>query len=212
MKAPKLEPNLPDDMHCVQCCAKMVIDYFCPERQVTMPELEAATAFGPKGTWEMHELLNYKSFGIEAKEVSIFDYEAFAEDAASYLREFFGPQLAAQFLEQTVDIDLEMKRAKKVVAAHLAERRIPTKTDITRYVHAGWLVMLLVNARKLHSTERQGYMGHRVLVYDAKEEGVYMNDPGSPALAEIFVSWPKLEKAWADPNPEAKAMIVARKL
>ena len=212
MKAPALVPNLPDDMHCVQCCAKMVIDYFHPERQVSIEELEKATAFGPSGTWEMHELLNYEGLGIEAKMIADFDYAAFAKDPETYLRKTVGPKLAERFLAQTNDIELEKQGSQEVANKNLAEVRIPTKKDVLHYIKSGWLVMLLVNIRKLHEPEEKGYMGHRILAYDTTEKGVIINDPGAPARAGALLDWTKLERAWADPKPKAKAMIIVRKL
>jgi hypothetical protein len=212
MKAPALIPNLPDDMHCVQCCAKMAIDYFYPERQITIEELEKLTAFGPSGTWEMHELLNYESIGIESKMIGIFDYAAFGRDPNLYLRGFFGAELAKQFLQQTADIDSEAESAWKVSDRGLAEKRIPTRDDIVKYIADGWLVMLLVNIRKLRTPEEAGYMGHRVLAYDTTDNGVLINDTGAPARAGVLLEWTKLERAWADPDQDAKAMIAVRKL
>ena len=68
--------------------------------------------------------------------------------------------------------------------------------------------MLLVNSKALNNKE--GYTGHRVLVYGYDDSGVIMQDPGpndANDTEDRKVSWDQIDKAWQN----AKELIAIRK-
>ena len=210
MKAPKFIPNTPDDKHCVQASVGMVMDYFLPEVKLSMNELERITGFVEgKGAWEMEELLNYDKYGLEAKVIVNSSYDEFGKRGFKYLEEIMGRDVTDWAKENTGDIELEMKRALEVATKGIHDFRIPTKSDINELLDADWLVMVDVNSRKLN--KKQGFAGHRVLIYAADQQGVVMHDPGMPSHPARQVSWQDLEEAWADPNEDSKMLIAVRK-
>lgn len=210
MKAPKFIPNTPDDKHCVQACVGMILAYFLPERRFPMSELEKITGFVEgKGAWEMEELLNYDKYGLAAKVIVNSSYDEFGKRGFKYLEEIMGRDVADWAKENTGDIEIEKKRALEVATKGIHDFRIPTRSDINELLGAGWLVMVDVNSRKLN--KRQGFAGHRVLIYAADQQSVVMHDPGMPPHPARQVSWQDLEEAWADPNEDSKMLIVVRK-
>jgi len=184
----------------------MVLDYFLPQQNFSIKQLEELTGFVKgKGAWEMAEILSYQSLGLQVKAITNTSYRKFAERGFEYLVEVDGPQVAEWSKEHTGDLMLEQKRAKKVAEKGLAERRVPSREDIKRCLDQDQLVLLAVNAKRLNG--KSGFFGHRVLIYSADDTGVIMHDPGLPQKPSRNVDWDLLEAAWADPSKDAKLLI-----
>lgn len=156
----------------------------------------------------MEELLNYAKIGLESRVVTDSSYEEFSKRGFDYLEETDGPKIAQWAKANTGDIELEKKRAGEVSKQGVHVYREPTQDDIRKFLSEGWLVMLSVNARKLSG--KPGFVGHRVLIYEANKAGVTMHDPGSPPYPSRKVSWPFLENAWSDPKESTKMLIAVR--
>ena len=211
MKQPPFISNLDDSTHCVPASVGMVLGYFLPDRRFTMNELENLTGYvAGKGAWEMEELLRYPELGLEVQVILNVSYREFSERGFDYLEEIEGPDVIEWARENTGDIELEKRRAAEVAKSGIHVFRVPTRDDITNLLREGWLVMVAVNARKLNG--EPGFAGHRILIYGADKQGVTMHDPGPPPQKARHVSWDDLERAWADPNDDAKMLIAVRNI
>ncbi|MEO6761767.1 MAG: hypothetical protein ABI220_05385 [Candidatus Saccharimonadales bacterium] len=201
-------PNEPDDLHCLQASYMMIAKYFDPSFNISMPEWSKITAFD-KSTWASAGLMWFKGHSYDVKHVTLFDYERFIKDGAKYLIDLCGPEVADWQITHS-NIPDEVKRAKMLLDSGIVERREPIQADIKDYLDNGYLIRILVNYCKL--AEVSGYAGHAVVLYDYDDNGVFMHDPGLPPLPSRYVTWNKLESAWADPGPDNKELDAIKKL
>lgn len=210
MIAPKFIPNTADGLHCVQASVGMILDYFLPNKKFSMNDLEKITGYVEgKYTQETSELLSYPDLGLDGFVMADFDYREYAERGIDYMTEVWGKETAEWELAHMDNIELDRAKAMRVFEKKLFNKKIPTREDVIELLGRGSLVMLFVNSRRLRGKE--GFSGHRVLVYEANKQGVTMHDPGNPPLRSHKVSWNDLEPAWADPGDSHKFLVAVGK-
>jgi hypothetical protein len=135
----------------------MVLNYFLPDREFSMEELEKLTGYVPnKGAWEMEELLRYSELGLEPKVLINVSYQEFADRGLEYIEEIEGPEVTKWIRENTGDIELEKRRAAELAKKDIHVFRVPTEQDIKKFLNDGWLVMVAVNSAKLNGKEGCG--------------------------------------------------------
>lgn len=198
-----------DDMHCYEAAFQMVLKYFLPEREFTIKELEQMTGKLPGlSTWPHHMLMKLGQMGFQTEMIENFDAQAFVKEGAAYLMREYGEETAAWQIKNS-DIPYEQKTYKTYLSTMGYAKRAPKFNDIANYLANGYLVICLVNSRKLNG--KSGYSGHAVVVYSIDEGYVHFHDPGQPPHIARKATLQEFEAAWAYPNNEAKGLIAITK-
>lgn len=197
-------PNSEDDLHCMQSAYLMIVRFFKPDFSIGWNQWSDITGYEDgNATWASASLLWFKENGFNVKHVSLFDYESFAKEGGRYLMSEFGEEVGAWQVEHS-NLPLEQERTNSLLLSGIIERREPTQDDIKNLLNEGYLVRCLVNSAKLNNKE--GYVGHAIVVSGYGEAGFTIQDPGLPPLKNRKVAYSDFEKVWADPNKEAKEL------
>jgi hypothetical protein len=197
-------PNTDDDLHCFQSAYLMIVKYFKPEFEMNWDEWSAITGYEEgKATWASAGLLWLKNNRFEVQHVSLFSYTDFVSSGAEYLRREFGNEVGTWQIEHS-NISLEQERVELLLHSGITNLAEPTQNNIKKFMQQGYLIRCLVNSATLNN--RQGYLGHSIIVTGYDENGFTIHDPGLPALKDRKVSYKDFELAWADPNKEAKEL------
>lgn len=199
--------NTPDDTHCAQATLRMVRKYFEPQLDFTWQELDNASAKSADTTWRMAGLLWLQENNYDVQVIELFDYTAFGEYGATYLTEFYSPEVA-EFEIATGDIPTESLRARTFAKQVTTQKRLPSQLDIERYLEMGYLVQITVNIYRFRGMP--GYWGHAVLVKGFDSRGFILHDPGLPAVPNRYIDREMLEAAWSDAG-NAKNLVALRK-
>lgn len=200
--------NTEDDMHCMQAAYLMILKYFKPELELSWEDWSKVTGYEDgKATWASASLLWFKDHGFDVMHISLFDYDDFIKNGPEYLLRAFGPEAGGWQVENS-NIKIELTRAKQLINNGLIKQAEPKTKDIKKFLDDGYLVRVLVNARKLAGKE--GYFGHAVAVIGYDENGFIIHDPGLPPLPNRHLKFADFEAAWADPNKEAKELDAIR--
>jgi len=200
--------NASDNTHCFQAAIKMVLKYFWPQREFSFEELDKITAkVEGMWTWQMAGLLWLQENGFEVRDIEVFDFERFIEEKEKYLLEFFGEEAGLEQIQHSY-LPNEFEYARRFVKEIEIERRLPDFSDIRNLMNKGYLVVCLVNAKKLD--RKDGYVGHFVLIKGYDDKNLIIHDPGLPPIENRTVSGESFEKAWADPNEKAKSLWAIR--
>jgi hypothetical protein len=195
----------PDDTHCFQAALKMVIASFRPRLDCSWASLDRVTGkVDGVGTWPFAGYTWLYAQGLDVTNVEAMDNARFAAEGEAYLAELLGPELAAAGV-RGIDIQRVQQQAAVFVDKVRQETRIPTMEDVCRAVVAGSLVICNVNSRVLN--DRDGYMGHFVVVKGFDGDGLVVHDPGPPSTANRRIPFAVFEKAWAYPNAAVKNMV-----
>lgn len=201
--------NTPDDTHCFQAALKMVLKYFYPEEDYSWEDLDKKTAkVGSLWTWPMAGILWLKEKGMDIKVIEPFDYKKFVEVGGLYLIDEYGEEVGNEQIKHS-DIEQERKLAKKYIKKIEIEKRIPELTEIKDYLEAGYLVGCNVNAKKLNN--KDGYVGHFIIVKGFNDNNLILHDPGLPPLENRKVDFETFEKAWAYPNEKSKNIMAIKR-
>ena len=198
----------PDDTHCFQACLKMVIEYFWPECVYSWEELDIITS-KIKGlwTWPMAGLLFMQEKGAEVKIIKSFDYDNFSKNGAEYLRKRYGKEVANAQIKNS-DIDREIGFSKKFIKKIKIKKDIPKIEDLKQMLKDNYVIIANINSRILNN--KNGYVGHFVVIKSFNQEGFLLNDPGLPGIENRKVDFDLFNKAWSYPNEEAKNIMAFR--
>lgn len=209
MKKVPFYANTPDDTHCLQASLKMVLKYFLPDKDYSWKQLEKMTAKAPgKATWPQKMLLSLNDMGFETVMIEAFDGKAFIKDGGKYLQRTFGKQTADWQIANS-DIAGEQKLYSQLLNTDAKiENRIPVLGDIKKYLKAGYLVICVVNSKRLN--HKRGYAGHFVVVLAIGSSNIIIHDPGLPATENRVEPIDNFEAAWANPNDHAKSLIAIK--
>jgi uncharacterized protein YvpB len=66
-------------------------------------------------------------------------------------------------------------------------------------------VICLINSQKLNN--KQGYVGHFVVVKGIEDDNLIIHDPGFPPIENRKISYVSFEKAWSAPDENAKNIL-----
>ena len=199
-----------DDTHCFQSAFKMVLKYFLPKRHFSWKELEEMSAkIEGKSTWPQQMLIHMQHMGFEVISVGAFDGKAFIKEGNAYLRRAFGGE-TAEWQIQNSDIAQEQRLYRKYfkLPGIKDEVRIPTIAEMKTLLELGYLIISVVNSRKLKG--KDGYIGHSIVIFDITDTNLHFHDPGPPPVENRQVTYNDFEAAWADPNEEAKNFIAIK--
>lgn len=199
----------PDSTHCFQAVFRMILKHRWPDKDFGWEALEKITAkVDGLWTWPTAGILWLHENGFEVHDVEAFDYPAFIEKGDRYLIDLFGQKIGQAQIAHS-DIAQEIAYAKQIVAADIADSRIPKIAELKKRLDERYLLICNLNSRILNNKE--GYSGHFVLLTGYTDSGFVLHDPGSPPRKNREVRFARFERAWAYPNEQAKNYIAIRK-
>lgn len=200
--------NTPDDTHCLQAAYMSIALYFDPDFSIPMDEWSVITGYEEGlGTWANAGLVWFKGNGYEVKHYELFDFDAFIDHPKEYMIEVSGEEAGVWGYEHT-NVPAEIERMKKLLALDIVEQREPTMDDIKRFIDEGCLVRVTVNCERFDNKE--GYIGHAVVITDYSDTYIQFHDPGLPAIPNRQVTFAQFEEAWADQAKELDAIRLVR--
>jgi hypothetical protein len=201
--------NTPDDTHCMQASYRMVLKYFEPKKNFSWNELDRITAKQKDmWTWPMAGLCWFVKQGYEVVYIEDFDYRAFSAQKEKYLFSRYGDQLAKEQIKHS-KISEELKWVSIFLDTVNVQNRIPVIDEIKNFLCSGYLVVVSVNYRSLHN--KDGYVGHAVVVKGFKKGGIILHDPGSPGLENFEVSFEQFSKGWSYPTHRENNITAIKK-
>lgn len=199
-------PN-PDDTHCYQCCLKMVLNYFYPNREYSWNDLDKLTGKRSwKWTWSLLGMIQMQKQGFDVRYWDPFDYQKFADKGEMYLIERYGLKDASILIFHS-DIPYERKVAA-TYAPYINQTQPPDFSHIKSLLREGFLLVCGINLNALN--EKPGYAGHFVLVYGFEGQMVHLHDPGPPAAAGRTVPQFIFDKAWSYPTVNDRSILAFR--
>jgi len=198
-----------DKSHCAQACIKSIFSITNPDEEFSWKKLEELTDYiEGHGAWAYKELLTLSEYGLEVEYITNFNIQRFINEGFSYIEDEFGKEVADYERTQPHDYNKVKQQMQQSLDKGLVKQREGRVEDIKSYIDDGWYVMLLLNSKALNNKE--GYTGHRVLVYGYDNDELLMHDPGPNDKNETEgrkVNWELLDKAWGN----AKEMVAVRK-
>ncbi len=202
-------PNLPDDRHCMQSTYTMVVQMLTGER-ISMSTSEHETGYiEGRGTWPFQSFLALANRGLCTVVDELFDAELFAKDArAALLKQNQNDQITEEMIA-TSDITLEMKRTSKCLINNQIHftNSTPSLTSLKEALNLGAVVFAHVNSRVLN--DKDGYIGHMVIVLGQVDDIIVLADPGLPAIEHSEHKIEQFCKAWEYPTREMANFIAA---
>lgn len=197
-----------DRSHCVQACLKSVLSVTHPDKDFSWEQLEELTDYIPgHGAWVYKELLTLSKYGLEVEFITNFNIGRFIKEGSDYIEDEYGKEVADYERDKPHDHEKLKVQMQESLDKGLTLQRASTKDDIKNYIDDGWYVMLLLNSKALN--DKEGYTGHRVLIYGYDDEGAIMHDPGpneNNNTESREVSWDKIDAAWGN----AKELVAVR--
>lgn len=171
-----------DDMHCLQCALRSILEHFNPGKTWTWEELETLTRKREgASTWHMGFLSNLGKEGYEVVCIENFDLERFVAEPTEYIKLNRTPE-SYEWVMKSMDFDAEVACSKALLEAAKAGEaelhyRNHTMEDIKHYLGKGYMLCYWVDARKMQ--KREGYSGHLITVYAMDgEDHVRCHDNG----------------------------------
>ncbi len=104
---------------CVPAVVAMVLGYFMPEKQFTMPEIERLCGYVPgKGTWKTQLLLSLSELDLLTQWIEDFDHHKFVADPEGYLTTILDKE-ALNWQIKNSNLPLEADRMKQYLVKNL---------------------------------------------------------------------------------------------
>ncbi len=198
----------PDDTHCFQAVFRMILKYYFPGKDYDWRDLERITDKDDEmWTSPSAGIIWLHRRGFEIRNVGMFDYKEFAERGGEYLVELSGKEVADEQIAHC-NIVQDMKHAKQMVKANLAETRSPELSELKKLLDQKYLIVCNVNSKAIN--KKEGYAGHFVLLTGHTASGFILHDPGPPGVKNRHVAFSEFEKAWAYPDKKARSYLAAR--
>ncbi len=193
--------NTPDNIHCVQACMKMVLEYFSPDKKLSFEEWDKISCH-KEGlwTWSMASLIWFKKNNFEVINIEAFEYEHFSNEGEKYIIDFFGEEVGQSQIRHS-DIQQEIIISRDFIKEIESEIRVPNIQDIRSLLKNGFVVVCSINANALDDLE--GYSGHSIVVKGCTDSGLIIQDPGLPPRQDYEVCDAQFYKSWAYPDEKA---------
>lgn len=202
--------NTPDDTHCFQAALKMILKYFLPTQDFSWKQIDKITA-KKEGlwTWPFAGMLWLHAQGFQVINQEVFDYQRFVQEKNTYLIDFYGKEVGKAQIGHS-DVNQEAAFAKELLKGGILKDHLPTLEDIQQLVIDNYLLICNVNSCAL--SNKQGYVGHFIVVKEVDDQYVYFHDPGLPPLKDRRVPIATFMHAWAYPNETSQNVLAIRKI
>jgi hypothetical protein len=211
MKKVPFFANTPDDTHCVQAGFATMLKFFLPERDFSYERLDEMSQRQPgKGTWWPPMLIELQNLGLEVKCIEGFDYKRFSIEGKPYVRSLYRPETAEYYLNHSNLMEIRGLIPKFLKNVDV-QMRPATIDDLVGLLADGWLVGIDLNAVVLNDLDRDDYVGHMVVLFDASKDNFWLHDPGLPPRPNIQVSRQKIQEAWFWSGRETAGLVAVKR-
>lgn len=210
MRRTKFVPNEKDAIHCLQACLRMAYE---TQTGMALTSIDADKITGFKEglhTWPFRMMHTMAEMGFEVIDVTLFDYEGFANDTKAWTEKRYGSSDRWEYFQKISD----MKQAAQDANACIQNtniklaNRIATLDDIKLLNQDGFTTICGLNYYDL--VQRDGYSGHFVVVENVEVASVTIQDPGPPAQPDWQVPIVRFMNAWTNPDDERPNIIAFR--
>ncbi len=194
-REPVFIANLPDDLHCLQACIRMVCEAL--GHPISWAEADAITGFQEgRYTWPASSIIELHKLFPGTRYWTDFDYGRFCLEAREYLLEYFHGDVAwvnDQEVHATPGFEKEIREARSMLEAGLIEQQNPTASDWSNMLKSHY-VIAFVDSGVLHG--KGPNVGHSVLLYGVDDDHLLIHDPGLPAQKAARVPLDRFMKAY----------------
>ncbi|UCD03478.1 MAG: hypothetical protein JSW73_02995 [Candidatus Woesearchaeota archaeon] len=143
--------------------------------------------------------------GLNSKFYAKEDFKEYLEKGADYYKKY--PDW--ENILKHVDIDLQLDFLKKCFKRNLVENKELTFEDLESFFKNKCLIVPCINRNVLKNKE--GFVGHFVLITNIAEDYVEFHDPGLPPIQNRKVGKEEFIKSFYDPNTARWALVVSGK-
>jgi hypothetical protein len=202
------QPNLADDLHCLQASLGMTIEGMTGER-VPMAVLENETGFQPgHESWAFGAMLALARRDLFVRCIEDFDPELFVKDPrAAILAQVHDASLVERAFEVSdVAGQVPVVRACIQDPRITFETRVPSLKDVEDALEARGTLIVNLNSKALNG--EAGYSGHLVVVHSVRQGRYVIEDPGPPAKRSYEIDSDHFERSWKEPS-EGLANLIA---
>ena len=198
----------PDSTHCFQACLRMILKYFLPDKEYSWDELDILTGKkNEKFTWRSKALIELQSIGFEIINWGLFDHSLFVKDPVGYLNKLYGEEKAKIKIENC-DLEYEKQNSELLLEKVKSKITLPSISDINNILDEGYLVLCNVNSMVLNN--KDGYLGHFILVNAVRNDHIIVHDPGLPPVENRKLSLDLFSKAWEYPSIEQRNILALK--
>ena len=200
-------PNESDNLHCFQCCFKMIYDYAL-EENISMDKVEKLTNFvAEKPTWPYNGMKTLAEKGFIVKCVEIFNIDMFISNPELAIKQHLEDDDIAESIIKDSNLDIESKYALECLNHENVsfEMRIPNLDDIKLLLSQGYFIIVNVNYYAL--LDEDDYYGHFVVVEGIDDNDLLIQNPGLPPIQNQKVKIDKFLKAWQYPNEKLSNIL-----
>lgn len=173
-----------DDVHCMECTMRSILEFFEPDTQFTREDVNELTQkIEGKCSWPYFCMNSLLERGYKIKFITPFGIDQILESGfEKYLIRVQGEKDALNTIQISPPIaDIEKACADIVVNENLIQiEKIPDVDDIKNLLDEGYLIKSMIDARALN--KREGYNGHAVLIFAMDDEHIYFHDSGLPPV------------------------------
>jgi len=175
-----------DDVHCMECTMRSVLEYFEPNEKFSREDVNALTnKIEGKCSWPYFCMKSLLDKGYKIKFITPYGLSDILEDGfENYLIKVQGEKDAPNTIKISPPInDIEdacrqINKNKNLIQIE----KIPEISDIKQMLNEGYLIKSMIDARALN--KREGYNGHAVLIYAMDDTHIYFHDSGLPPVPE----------------------------
>ena len=180
-RIPPYYPN-PDDTHCSQCCFRMALEYFDPNRPWSFAELvQLSGKEDGKPTWPMKMWSGLPALGYDIIVYDDFDYDAFSKDPLNTIAlHCNGDENLISYVKQN---DLNKTVAENTVFLDMVgagnivlKQESYTPQTVKSLLDSGCLIISWVDDGMLMDGFNNG-VGHFILLYDYDDSGFWAQNP-----------------------------------
>ena len=210
LEDPGFVRNSPDGERCVHACVQMC---FRTRSGTSVPSFDDIDILVRQKenmyTWEYGALLRLAHEGFSIRIKQMLDLGELASRPVDYLKEHFGSEIGGLTAQKTDTKHLQHSISDLLKTANVrVDVDIPTLDDLRQLIDQGYFLLLTVNQRVLQADP--GYIPHVIFGFGHSTDGLFVHNPGPPALAHTLIDWTLLEKAWSSPDANARILIAVR--
>ncbi|MCD6476997.1 MAG: hypothetical protein J7K26_02425 [Candidatus Aenigmarchaeota archaeon] len=198
-------PNSSDDIHCLQACMKMVLKYYFPEKDFSFEQINELMGLGKRKLWStpVQAVVVLDDLGLNVKCYASFNFEEYVENPMQYIKNNYNDW---KTILNYLDVDLDVRFLKEAINRNLVENKLLMFDDIIKFFKENAIIIVILNINKFENKE--GYLGHAVVITDIGEDYVEFHDPGLPPIPNRRIDKEKFIKAWYDKDTDRSAIII----
>lgn len=199
-------PNDKTDLHCMQACMQMILEYHYPNKKFSIKELSKMLKIGNKKMFGFPEMavVVLSDLGINAKYYTSSDDKKWYNKGKQYLLEEHPKEVAEDIWKMT-----NFKVQKPFFKKALKEKRYIHKKlsfkDLEDFFKKGYLISPTININVLEN--KKGYSGHAILITDIGNRLITFHDPGLPPRPNNKIKKSDFIKAWQSQGTDNTVIV-----